>query len=304
MLALVLIVPLAVLNASPSTLFGAADALSAAVEIRDNARAPTALAHVAFRKGLQQVEEMVGLTAVSHGNKQQHADPSSIQRIVPGDKLSPPVNTQMDESQIKIINEALTRHSVSKRGNGANLLIWGLGNDSPFWTTLTSGRVVFIEDSPDWITEMTAKYPMLEVYQMNYTTLISRDFDRYTRSAAHWAELDLRSKLPADVVSEDWDVIIVDAPMGYAPSNVGRFSSIYTSKLLVKKPTDIFVDDCERRVENLMGSAVYGKRNLLGHVHRSRTEWRAGKMQCHFFVAPTKEEDDDVVGQLVAKSMG
>jgi hypothetical protein len=44
----------------------------------------------------------------------------------------------MGPQQISTIQKVLMSSS--------NLLVWGLGNDSPYWNNCTKGRVVFLED--------------------------------------------------------------------------------------------------------------------------------------------------------------
>ena len=51
---------------------------------------------------------------------------------------TPPAGTQMGHEQMAAIRDAL--------GPNGNLLVWGLGNDSPFWNDATTGRVAFLED--------------------------------------------------------------------------------------------------------------------------------------------------------------
>jgi len=83
---------------------------------------------------------------------------TSHQRIT-----EPPEGTQMGNEQIHEILSVLPKDG--------NLLVWGLGNDSPFWHNSTNGKVVFIEDDiPEkkagtlWFDVITSKYPFLEAY--------------------------------------------------------------------------------------------------------------------------------------------
>ena len=61
--------------------------------------------------------------------------------------------------------------------NNGNLLVWGLGNDSPYWHHATSGRVLFLEDDfPSkkegilWYDYIMKQYPYLTAYKVHYTT--------------------------------------------------------------------------------------------------------------------------------------
>jgi len=172
----------------------------------------------------------------------------------------PPAGTQMSIGQIEQILAVLPE-------NG-NLLVWGLGNDSPFWHNATAGRVVFIEDDVVqaetlWYDIITRKFPFLEAYKVHYSTHTVASFDKYIASPYLWkSNLDICSQLPSELTRVLWDVIIIDAPLGCCDSGPGRYQSIYTSKLLARKNTHIFVDDFERKVENAFAQAVFGGKPL------------------------------------------
>lgn len=90
------------------------------------------------------------------------------------------------------------------------LLVFGLGNDSPFWREANSqGRTVFLEDYKPWYDKITGMYPDLEAYAVSYPGNITR-----------WKELldqpeQLAMDLPAEVSGHSWDVILVDGPRGH-----------------------------------------------------------------------------------------
>jgi hypothetical protein len=83
--------------------------------------------------------------------------------------LNFPVGAQMGTSQVISILQELPVDG--------NLLVWGLGNDSPFWNNATTGRVAFLEDDIPlkkagalWYDTITEKYPELEAYKVHYKT--------------------------------------------------------------------------------------------------------------------------------------
>ena len=166
---------------------------------------------------------------------------------------------------------------------GHNILVFGLGNDSPLWhkSALNAegrdGRVVFLEDDfvdekagVQWFDEITAKYPYLEAYKVHYSTKVYGDFKKYMTMydnndhTALAADLDITSQLPADLLDVVWDTIIVDAPQGWHKNGPGRYQSLYTSKILADRQaanghsTHIFVDDYERKVEREFSQKVFG----------------------------------------------
>jgi hypothetical protein len=60
------------------------------------------------------------------------------------------------------------------------------------------------------------------------------------------------------VLNTDWDVILVDAPLGCCNLGPGRYQSIYTTWKLARNGTHIFVDDFERKIEREFSQEVYG----------------------------------------------
>ena len=163
----------------------------------------------------------------------------------------------MGHEQIASIQEAL--------GPNGNLLVWGLDNDSPFWNDATTGRVAFIEDDvPEekagtlWYDVITQKYPFLEAYKVHYHTDTVKSFQQYIDSPDRWHELHLND-LPETIRSENWDVIVVDAPLGCCNAGPGRYQSIYESWRMATNHTHVFVDDYERKVEREFSQAVFGR---------------------------------------------
>src|SRR5262249_23865204 len=55
-----------------------------------------------------------------------------------------------------------------------NFLIFGMGNDSPFWFKLNQrGRTVFVEDQQDWFRKICDENPFLEAYFVKYGTTLT-----------------------------------------------------------------------------------------------------------------------------------
>jgi hypothetical protein len=170
-----------------------------------------------------------------------------------------------------------------------NLLVWGLGNDSPFWHNSTKGKVKFIEDdSPEkkagihWYSKIMQKFPYLEAYRVKYKTNTFKSFSKYVNNPETWNELDLCSQLPESFTQTHWHVIIVDAPLGCGKSGPGRYQSIYTSWKLAKINTHIFVDDFDRKVEHEFSVNIFGK--PIDVIKRSKTKFSRANEQAHFII--------------------
>jgi len=191
---------------------------------------------------------------------------------------TPPAGTQMGHEQMAAIRDAL--------GPNGNLLVWGLGNDSPFWNDATTGRVAFLEDDiPEakagtlWYDVITRKYPFLEAYKVHYHTDTVESFQQYIDSPDRWHELRLND-LPDSIRGENWDVIVVDAPLGCCNTGPVRYQSIYESWRMATNHTHVFVDDYERKVEREFSQAVFG-RAPDSVVRRTKAASNANE-QAHF----------------------
>jgi glucuronoxylan 4-O-methyltransferase len=122
------------------------------------------------------------------------------------------------------------------------------------------GRTVFLEDNKKWFDKIKDANPGLEVYFVNYGT-----------KRKQWKELlskekELMMDLPDAVTKTEWDVVLVDGPHGFHRNTPGRMKSIYMSKILAKKGGDIFVHDCDRKVEQVYCDKYLMEKNLVNKV--------------------------------------
>ena len=84
------------------------------------------------------------------------------------------------------------------------------GLDSITWRQINClGRTVFLENWQSWIDKITGIDPLLEVYKVDYNTTVGTADAWFNGS--RWPVA-----VPANVSSACWDVILVDAPQGYA----------------------------------------------------------------------------------------
>lgn len=156
---------------------------------------------------------------------------------------------QLSLTQIEAIASAI----VSK-GPGANVLIFGCGNDSMLWNALNKdGYTLFVENSKTWADQMKELNPDLNIQHYFYPREI-----RVSNSLP----LDLPSlrkvKTPSWISDRSWDVILVDGPAGYKPDAPGRALPIYWSSRFSTKRSHVFVDDSERQVERELADHFLG----------------------------------------------
>ena len=166
---------------------------------------------------------------------------------------------QLNVDQLTVISKTIKEKAPCK------LLIFGLGNDSVFWSKLNRGGVTtFLEDNKNWYQRITKRSKGLTAFLVNYNTKRS-DWKMLLESPSL---LDMT--LPNDVEKEEWDVILVDAPKGWNAQTPGRMKSIFLSSRLVKSSGDIFIHDCNREVEDTYCDIFLNKENLKLEIKSSK----------------------------------
>ena len=169
----------------------------------------------------------------------------------------------MPAADVRAIAAALKRRAP------CNLLVFGLGGETPLWRALNhGGRTVFLDENQWYVSHLEGRHPGLEAYDVAYTTTV-REFPDLLEAAraARAAECrpvqnllfsDCRlaiNDLPNQLYDVAWDVILVDGPRGYTASSPGRMSAIFTAGVLARArkeegaATDVLVHDYEREVE-------------------------------------------------------
>lgn len=133
-----------------------------------------------------------------------------------------------------------------------NILVFGLGNDSPYWMDINSGgQTLFLEDSEYWIQKVKSKTSGIAVEKIEYTTK-RRQWRRIIEQPDK-----LQLVLPETVLDTFWDVIFIDAPRGNKGRYPGRMQSIFSASNLNYK--HILAHDCNRRVERVYFQKFIGQ---------------------------------------------
>jgi hypothetical protein len=174
-------------------------------------------------------------------------------------------------SDIQIMWIADTLHMVYSINNKRpSMLIFGLGNDSPLWETVNcNGRTVFVEDDVEWITTVSTKSPSLEIHHLEYNSRVEH--------ALEFLENPVEIKIDDSVDTECFDVVLIDAPKGYAPDHPGRMiPAYYTSQNARKCKTAsvVFLHDVGRQVEQLIAEHYFPEQD--GWVNLGNTEGPSG----------------------------
>lgn len=154
------------------------------------------------------------------------------------------------------------------------MLVWGLGHDSKIWHAANcKGRTAFVEENDDWIREVKGLYPYLEIHQFS-------EYKATVGSADSFFNEPWLLDMPTPVQQECWDVVLVDAPMGYLAHQYGRMEAAYwTMQMAVRcansrgRDVVVFMHDVEREVESAVVERYFLKHGqLLGRLPGNRGE--------------------------------
>ena len=215
---------------------------------------------------------------------------SNFQMI--SEQLHPLVSSHLRESpRIQFAPaEALLIGRAVRAFPECRFLVFGAGNDSAMWRRINSnGVTVFLEHNPDWIRKVTQGDASLDIRQVEYSTRITQW--RAWLDAAEPARL----KIPTGVDDNAWNVVLIDAPNGFAMVDDypgygpvhGRMQSIEAARRLVAAGGFIFVHDAERVVEAACSNQLLGPGGrLLFQFRMTKNNGRKTEMRCYFFPAP------------------
>ncbi|VAI79485.1 unnamed protein product [Triticum turgidum subsp. durum] len=205
---------------SLASLLSAARDASSAVGARRRATGSASGARLAVSAGARRAAAAKGDEAAGPGLPAYVFD-ALVQYAAVGGNTS----GSMPAADVRAIAAALKRRAP------CNLLVFGLGGETPLWRALNhGGRTVFLDEN-QWY--------------------VSRPVQNLLFSDCRLAINDLPNQL-YDVA---WDVILVDGPRGYTASSPGRMSAIFTAGVLARArkeegaATDVLVHDYEREVE-------------------------------------------------------
>ncbi|XP_066348958.1 protein IRX15-LIKE-like [Miscanthus floridulus] len=175
---------------------------------------------------------------------------------------------RMSDTDIRAISAVLRARAP------CNLLVFGLGAESPLWLALNhGGRTVFLEENEFYVKYLEPRHPGMEAYDVSYTTKV-RDFRDLLAAARVARRKECRpvqnllfsecrlaiNDLPNDLYDVPWDVVLIDGPSGWNPNSPGRMPSIFTTAVLARsgataakgRPTDVLVHDFQFEVEQVL----------------------------------------------------
>lgn len=151
-----------------------------------------------------------------------------------------------------------------------NCLIFGCGMDSGLWRDINvGGRTIFLENNSGWLDKTIDEYG-IEGYSVKYSTM-RVDWANLLGSFA-LGEMPYSLKLPELVDEIDWDIILVDGPMGHQDNVPGRMESIYAAFETSRRCAggEIYIHDCHRPVEAVYGDFFFGRDCLVEQIYHLR----------------------------------
>ncbi|RRT37509.1 hypothetical protein B296_00051705 [Ensete ventricosum] len=148
---------------------------------------------------------------------------------------------KMEEDDVRAIA------GVLRRRGPCNLLVFGIGRETPLWRALNQGgRTVFVDES-----------------------------QYYCRPVQNLLFSDCRlaiNDLPNQLYDVAWDVILIDGPKGYEAAAPGRMSAIFTAAVMARYRgrghVDVLVHDYDRAVERLCSAEFLCSENLVAATSR------------------------------------
>lgn len=189
--------------------------------------------------------------------------------------------------------EALLVASAISQFRPCRFLVFGAGNDSSMWRRLNEGgTTVFLEHNPEWIDKIRKADASLDIRPVEYTTRITR-WREFLRTPDPLAPV-----LPEDICETRWDVILVDAPNGFAMVDEypgfgpihGRMQSIYAAGRLVAPHGYVFIHDAQREVENACcDKLLAGSYRELFRLQTRKNNGTLTELRC-FFASSLKGE--------------
>ncbi|CAL9122690.1 unnamed protein product [Musa textilis] len=187
---------------------------------------------------------------------------------------------KMEEDDLRAIAGALRRRGP------CNLLVFGIGHETPLWRALNQGgRTVFVDENEYYVAHMEARNPGLEAYDVAYTTKVRempellaesrRQRRGECRPVQNLLFSDCRlaiNDLPNQLYDVAWDVILIDGPKGHEAAAPGRMSAIFTAAVMARYRgrghVDVLVHDYDRAVERLCSAEFLCSENLVAATSR------------------------------------
>jgi hypothetical protein len=162
---------------------------------------------------------------------------------------------------------------IAYRGFAANVLIFGAGHDTRYWSTLnTGGKTLVIEDDATWAKKVRKKMKSGSIVLHTYPTTVEDTLRPDGKKLADFPE-------PPGIADTRWDIILIDGPAGYQSDKPGRSLPIYWAHKYSHPHTHIFVDDYERPLEREYCDFFFGKERditLLPSHGNGKMFWRIG----------------------------
>ena len=166
---------------------------------------------------------------------------------------------QLSHQELRAVIRTVARRAPCR------FLVFGVGNDSLLWSRINRlGKTVFLEDDETWLRTIGERHRELDIRLLEYTTR------RTDLIGLLDSPENLVLALPQDVVSERWDVVLVDGPAGWHDNTPGRMQSIFQASQVASSLADVFVHDCDRVIERTFSDRYLGASNLASEIGRFR----------------------------------
>lgn len=171
---------------------------------------------------------------------------------------------QMTAREYHAVVDAITVAAgrAAREGATARVLVYGLGKDSLLYARANAdGASIFVEDVPEFLAAGAGWG--LDVHAATYTTTVRGSVAALRAPGGPPEARRTGVMRSAEARGGGWDVVLIDAPRGYADHLPGRAVPIaevaeYAAVAHQLRPLTVFLHNCDRPLEAAHADAYLG----------------------------------------------
>jgi len=153
--------------------------------------------------------------------------------------------------------------------SASTLLVFGVNEDARYWCDINGagGKTYFLEHERNRIQRGTSEIFSKLSPMSSDVSLIAVEYNGTVATASSFFKTPYLMKVPSEIVSVCYDVILLDGPSGYTESDPGRMEAGYFAAEAAKRcvlsgeldAVYVFMHDSERDVEKRIIKEYFSK---------------------------------------------
>ncbi|KAK7291548.1 hypothetical protein RIF29_06784 [Crotalaria pallida] len=210
----------------------------------------------------------------------QHIKVNESQTLMPRRPSNITTTTTLTDKEFKVLSDLIALKSP------CNLLIFGFQPQFlPLSSINANGSTLFLEDDYDKISKVRINSNTTQIFKLEYNNMPAKSAYKLLKHARNnpscalnYSTLLQNSKcklalksLPMQVYETNWDVIVVDGPIGDSLESPGRMATIYSASVLARgargagnnNTCDVLVHDIDRMIEKWFSWEFLCDENLV-----------------------------------------